>query len=78
MPKRLPHCRLGEHDYHPLRGGKFERCTKCSDVFPCRHECWHADCAYVKGVPVHPKTAPFIGKFVDFSREGLVPWKDRK
>lgn len=34
------------------RGGAHEQCTKCGDVFPCRHECEHLDCIAATGRPL--------------------------
>jgi hypothetical protein len=31
------------------RGGAHEQCTKCLDVFPCRHACDHLDCIVATG-----------------------------
>jgi hypothetical protein len=43
-------CRIREHDYQPMkRGSSNEKCTKCGDVFPCRHECDHWDCIAATG-----------------------------
>lgn len=31
------------HSWRPLNA-KRERCEKCGEVYPCRHECSHYDC----------------------------------
>lgn len=35
-----------------MRGGRRLRCTgaACTEVFPCRHECQHLDCAAAREV----------------------------
>ncbi len=41
----MPKLKCRHHDWKPLkRGSSRERCTKCMDVYPCRHDCAHADC----------------------------------
>jgi len=68
MGKRLPRCKHREHDWKPTkrRGPCREKCTKCNDVFPCRHDCEHLDCIAATGRPltqffldtlVNPETA---------------------
>lgn len=32
-------------EWKPVRGGARLACEGCGDVFPCRHECKHLDCA---------------------------------
>lgn len=27
-----------------MRGGNRVECTRCGDIFPCRHDCNHIDC----------------------------------
>jgi len=55
MGKRLPRCTKNAHDWKPMkRGGAHEQCTKCQDVFPCRHECEHLDCIAATGRPLTP------------------------
>jgi hypothetical protein len=51
MGKRLPRCSHREHDWKPVkrRGPCREKCTKCGDVFPCRHDCEHLDCVVATG-----------------------------
>jgi hypothetical protein len=47
---RKPKCKHREHDWQPMkRGGAREQCTKCQDVFPCRHACEHLDCCAATG-----------------------------
>jgi len=42
---RKPKCKHREHNWQPMkRGARREQCTKCNDVFPCRHNCEHLDC----------------------------------
>lgn len=53
MGKRLPRCSKREHNWKPMkRGGAHEQCTKCGDVFPCRHACEHLDCIAATGRPL--------------------------
>lgn len=54
MGKRLPRCSKSAHDWKPTkrRGPCREKCTKCGDVFPCRHECEHLDCIAATGRPL--------------------------
>jgi hypothetical protein len=43
-------CSHHEHDWRPMkRGGAREQCTKCQDIFPCRHACDHFDCIAATG-----------------------------
>ena len=37
-------CRIRDHVWQPVRGGKFDRCAKCKTFFPCKHDCKHLDC----------------------------------
>lgn len=47
---RKPRCSIREHNWKPMkRGGAHEQCTKCGDVFPCRHDCEHLDCVVATG-----------------------------
>jgi len=41
---KQPKCRIDEHAYEPIRGGNHKKCSKCGDIFPCRHDCEHFDC----------------------------------
>lgn len=53
MGKRQPRCSLRKHDWKPMkRGGAHEQCTKCNDIFPCRHACEHLDCIVATGRPL--------------------------
>jgi len=45
---RRPECRLRDHRWRLVRGGKREQCDVCGTSFPCRHSCGHLDCAAVK------------------------------
>lgn len=75
MPRRR-RCPNDKHDWKPLRGGKFEKCSICRDIFPCRKSCEHADCAWVKGVEPSPATAAVMRMLnLDFAKEGLKRWK---
>ena len=50
---RKPKCKHREHDWQPMkRGAAREQCTKCKDVFPCRHACEHYDCCAATGRPM--------------------------
>lgn len=42
-------CKLGQHKDRPMRGGNRVECTRCGDVFPCRHPCNHIDCILATG-----------------------------
>ena len=44
MKRQQPLCSKRQHDWQPMRRGAREQCTKCADVFPCRHACEHLDC----------------------------------
>lgn len=43
MP-RAKQCRLRDHEWELLRGGRHEQCKKCKTLFPCKHDCEHLDC----------------------------------
>ncbi len=47
---KSPKCNPAEHTDKPMRrGSKHVRCTKCGDIFPCRHACEHLDCMHARG-----------------------------
>lgn len=37
--------------WQTIRGGRLA-CSGCRDVFPCRHDCGHVDCAAATGAPL--------------------------
>lgn len=43
-PSATP-CGRNQHQWHLVRNGKRQECSKCGDCFPCRHICKHLDCA---------------------------------
>ena len=46
-------CKLiSDHEFQPIRGGKRERCAKCSTEYPCAHACKHVDCMADRGEPM--------------------------
>lgn len=49
MPKKI--CSNSKHVWVALRrGSKFEKCTTCGTMFPCRtNDCGHFDCMLVRG-----------------------------
>ena len=51
MKRQQPRCSKSQHDWQPMkrRGSTREQCTKCADVFPCRHACEHLDCIAATG-----------------------------
>jgi len=50
MGRRSPKCNIRDHNWQPMkRGGAHEQCTKCQDIFPCRHACEHLDCIAATG-----------------------------
>jgi hypothetical protein len=50
---KKPKCNIREHNWQPMkRGGAHEQCTKCQDVFPCRHACEHLDCCAATNRPM--------------------------
>jgi hypothetical protein len=43
-------CNTRDHVDKPMkRGSARVQCTKCGDVFPCRHDCEHLDCIVATG-----------------------------
>lgn len=46
-------CRIRDHAWRPVRGGKFDRCEKCKTFFPCKHDCKHLDCMLVRSGRAH-------------------------
>jgi hypothetical protein len=45
-------CRLGDHVWELVRGGKREQCRTCETAFPCYHACQHLDCLVERGDPL--------------------------
>ena len=75
MP-RLKKCLPSKHLWRPLKGGKYEECTVCKDIFPCRGVCDHLDCGFIKGGKPSAQDAALMDALgLDFDRTGLVPWK---
>jgi len=73
MAKRLPRCLKNQHDWKPTkrRGPCREKCTKCGDVFPCRHECEHLDCIAALNRPLTEYFQNVLAN-PDEAREGML------
>jgi hypothetical protein len=42
-------CKIRDHKWERLKGGKRWSCIVCDDIFPCYHDCAHIDCRAVRG-----------------------------
>lgn len=65
-------CRLGQHEDRRMKGGHHIECTKCGDVFPCRHECSHIDCCLATGRKL-PDWVKFDLSDVESVMAGILP-----